>query len=206
MPRWDLSPDWGPGAEFTAGIYRRGALESWWAPQPCSVEAMGAMALLLICGSSFTREDHNTIRAHPWGPFPSRRAIEDPVLKPHSSQNVGSDAERIGNILKGLEYVRTENGSIRGQNLALSVFLVPNSLDRHMCSKPLGSGFTLRPHTLSKTQTSLKSSTLCQGLTRSVLRLGWGGYAPNLSAFERKRSNLTGFKDLCLRATARIWS
>ena len=33
---------------------------------------MGAMALLPICDSSFTCEDYNTYRAHPWSSFPPR--------------------------------------------------------------------------------------------------------------------------------------
>ena len=39
---------------------------------------MGAMALLPICESSFTCEDYNTYRAHPWSPFPLRRAYSGP--------------------------------------------------------------------------------------------------------------------------------
>jgi len=45
-----------------------------------SVEAMGAMALPPICDSSFTCEDYNTYRAHPWSPFPLRRAHPGPGL------------------------------------------------------------------------------------------------------------------------------
>jgi len=44
------------------------------------VKAMGAMALLPICDTSFTCEDYNTYMAHPWSPFPLRRDIQDPVL------------------------------------------------------------------------------------------------------------------------------
>jgi len=40
--------------------------------------AIGAMALLPICDSSFTCEDYNTFRAHPWNPFPLRRAHPGP--------------------------------------------------------------------------------------------------------------------------------
>jgi len=43
-------------------------------PAPLAVEAMGAMALLPICDSSFTCEHYNTDRAHPWSPCPLRRA------------------------------------------------------------------------------------------------------------------------------------
>jgi len=39
---------------------------------------MGAMALLPICDSSFTCEDYNAFRAHPWSPFPLRRAHPGP--------------------------------------------------------------------------------------------------------------------------------
>jgi len=47
------------------------------------VEAMGAMVLLPICDTSFTCEDYNTYRAHPWSPFPLRRARPGP--SPHSN-------------------------------------------------------------------------------------------------------------------------
>ena len=40
-----------------------------------------------------------------------------------------SAVDRGGNNLYGCEYVRTENGSSRGQDLALTCFLVPSSLD-----------------------------------------------------------------------------
>ena len=36
------------------------------------------MALLPICGRSFMCEDYNTYRAHPWSPFPLRRAHSGP--------------------------------------------------------------------------------------------------------------------------------
>ena len=42
------------------------------------VEAMGAMALLPICNSSFTCEDYSTYRAHPWSSFFLRRAHPRP--------------------------------------------------------------------------------------------------------------------------------
>ena len=43
------------------------------------VEAMGAMALRPICDSLFTSEDYNTYMAHPWSPFPLRRAHPRPA-------------------------------------------------------------------------------------------------------------------------------
>jgi hypothetical protein len=56
-------------------------------PRSTAVEAMGAMALHPICDSSFTCEDYNAQyntqynRAHPWNPFPLRRAHPGP--SPH---------------------------------------------------------------------------------------------------------------------------
>ena len=47
-------------------------------PDTACVEAMGAVALLPVCGSSLRCEDCNTCRAHHWSPFPLR--IQDPVL------------------------------------------------------------------------------------------------------------------------------
>ena len=41
---------------------------------------MGAMALLPICNSSFTCDDYNIYKAHPWSPFPLRRAHSEPGL------------------------------------------------------------------------------------------------------------------------------
>jgi len=38
-------------------------------------------------------------------------------------------AERGGNTLKGFKGFRTENGSSRGQNLAMTGLFVPSSLD-----------------------------------------------------------------------------
>jgi len=52
------------------------------------VKAMGAMALLPICDTSFTCEDYNTFRAHPWSPFLLRRAHPGPG--PHTSPRRGS--------------------------------------------------------------------------------------------------------------------
>ena len=49
------------------------------------MEAMGAMALLPICDSSFTCEDYNTYRAHPGSPFPLRRAHPGPG--PHTQRS-----------------------------------------------------------------------------------------------------------------------
>ena len=45
---------------------------------PAPVEAIRAMALLPICDSSFMCEDYNAYRAHPWSPFPQRRAHPGP--------------------------------------------------------------------------------------------------------------------------------
>ena len=53
-----------------------------------SVEAMGAMVLLLICDSSFACEDYNTYRAYPWSPFPLRRAHPGP-----GPQTEGGDSD-----------------------------------------------------------------------------------------------------------------
>ena len=39
------------------------------------LKATGAMALFPICDSSIACEDYNTYRAHPWSPFPLRRAL-----------------------------------------------------------------------------------------------------------------------------------
>ena len=50
------------------------------------VKAMGAMSLLPICDSLFTCEDYNTYRAHPWSPFPLRRA--HPVPGPHTAPHL----------------------------------------------------------------------------------------------------------------------
>ena len=57
------------------------------------MEAMGAMALLPICESSFTREDYNTYRARSWSPFPLRRAHPGP--DPHTQ-----DLERAAIVLR----------------------------------------------------------------------------------------------------------
>ena len=50
-------------------------------PRDCPVKAVGAVALPAICDSSFTCEDYNPYMAHPWSPFPLRRA--HPGLGPH---------------------------------------------------------------------------------------------------------------------------
>ena len=50
---------------------------------PTPVDSMGAMALLPICDSSFTCEDYNTYRAHPWSPFPLRRGHPGPGPHTH---------------------------------------------------------------------------------------------------------------------------
>jgi len=47
-----------------------------------TVETIPRLALLRICDSSFTCEDHNTYRVHPWSSVPLRRAHPGPG--PHS--------------------------------------------------------------------------------------------------------------------------
>ena len=54
------------------------------------LEATGAKALLPIGDSSFTCEDYNTYRAHPWSPFPLRRAHPGPG--PHNNCHVSDDS------------------------------------------------------------------------------------------------------------------
>ena len=51
-----------------------------------NVKAMGTMALLPICDSSFECEDDNTYRAHPWSSFPLRRV--HPGLGPHNAHTL----------------------------------------------------------------------------------------------------------------------
>ena len=58
-------------------FHRRPEAGSSWEGLTC-VKAMGAMALLSICDRSFTCEDYNTYRAHPWSLSPLRRAHPGP--------------------------------------------------------------------------------------------------------------------------------
>ena len=87
---------------------------------------MGAMALLPICDSSFTCEDYNTYRAHPWSPFPLRRAHPGPG--PHRCGQKGEVSTSLFRAIR--EQLRTFRRLLsenQGQNLALTVIYVPYS-------------------------------------------------------------------------------
>ena len=70
---------------------------------PCTTaEAMGAMALLPICNTSFTCEDYNTFRAHPWSPSFLRRAHPGPG--PHSC----TLREALISVYRGTSHLRLQ--------------------------------------------------------------------------------------------------
>ena len=56
------------------------------------------------------------------------------VIKKTKKKTEATD-ERGGNNLNGLKFVRTENGSSKSQNLALTGLFVPSSLDRGRASQ-----------------------------------------------------------------------
>ena len=71
-----------------------------WVCVTLAVEAMGAMALLPICDSSFACEDYNTFSAHPWSPFPLRRAHPGPG--PHTRVGVFNARVGVANTRAGV--------------------------------------------------------------------------------------------------------
>ena len=58
------------------------------------VDAMGAKALFPTCDISFTCDDYKTHRAHPWSPFPPRRAHPGPG--PHNPPEEAVETQDLG--------------------------------------------------------------------------------------------------------------
>ena len=78
-----IRANWNQPSTICSTLYTPHPTPSTINPTPHTVKAMGAMTLLPICDSSFTCDNYNTYRAHPWSPFPLRRAHPGPGPHTH---------------------------------------------------------------------------------------------------------------------------